>query len=348
MTLVPALVLEREGELAIRDIDLPVTPGPGEVQIKVHTVGICGSDVHYYTHGRIGPFVVEEPMVLGHEASGIVTAVGAGVSRLRPGDRVCMEPGIPDPNSRAARLGMYNVDPAVRFWATPPVHGCLTPHVVHPANYTFKLPDSVSFAEGAMVEPFAVGLHAAAKARIAPGDLGVVIGAGPIGIMTAIAALAGGCSRVIVADMMPEKLAIAAQYSGIIPVNIREKGLEDAVHEESGNWGADVVFECSGSPKAYEGLMALPRPGGCCVLVGLPVAPVPFDVSAATTREIRFETVFRYAHVYDRAIAMFASGKADLTPLISETFAFGDSIKAFERAAEARPGDVKLQIIMDD
>lgn len=348
MSKVPALVLERQHELSLREIDLPMDVAAGHVKIKIHTVGVCGSDVHYYTHGKIGPFVVKVPMVLGHEAAGTVVEVGAEVTHLKVGDRVCMEPGIPDPHSRASRLGIYNVDPAVTFWATPPIHGCLTPHVVHPANFTFKLPDNVSFAEGAMVEPFAVGMQAAVKARIAPGDLGVVIGAGPIGIMVAIAAVAAGCSRVIVADMMAEKLDIAAQYPGIIPVNIREKSLADAVREESEGWGADVVFEASGSPKAYESLMDLPRPGGRCVLVGMPVEPVPFDVSAAAVREIEFVTIFRYAHVYDRAIAMFASGKVDLKPLISHTYAFQDSIAAFERAAEGRPGDVKLQIRLED
>jgi D-xylulose reductase len=347
MTKMRALVLEKQHELALRDIDLPQEVGPGEVKIKIHTVGVCGSDVHYYTHGRIGGFIVNAPMVLGHEAAGTVVELGAGVTHLKIGDRVCMEPGIPDANSRASRLGMYNVDPAVVFWATPPVHGVLTPFVVHPANYTFKLPDNVSFAEGAMVEPFAVGMQAATKAHIAPGDTAVVLGAGPIGTMVAIAALAGGCSRVIVADLAQPKLDIAAQYQGVIPVNIREKKLVDELDLLTDGWGADVVFECSGSPKAWETIMELPRPGGCIVAVGLPVAPVAIDVSIATTKEVRIETVFRYAHQYDRAIALIGSGRVDLKPLISETFGFEQSIQAFERAAEGRPSDVKLQIVLD-
>ncbi|MGO4567864.1 NAD(P)-dependent alcohol dehydrogenase [Rhizobium sp. 2YAF20] len=347
MTKVRALVLERQHELVLRDIELPQAVGPGQVKIKIHTVGVCGSDVHYYTHGRIGPFVVNEPMVLGHEAAGTIVEVGEGVMHLKVGDRVCMEPGIPNANSRASRLGMYNVDPAVRFWATPPIHGVLTPFVVHPANYTFKLPDNVSFAEGAMVEPFAVGMQAAGKAKIAPGDTAVVLGAGPIGTMVAIAALAGGCARAIVADLAQPKLDIAAKYQGVIPVNIREKNLVEEVMRLTDDWGADVVFECSGSPRAWETVMDLPRPGGVIVAVGLPVAPVGFDVSTASTKEIRIETVFRYAHQYDRSIALIASGRVDLKPLISETFAFEDSIKAFERATEARPADVKLQIRLD-
>jgi D-xylulose reductase len=347
MTKMRALVLEKQHELALRDIDLPQEVGPGQVKIKIHTVGVCGSDVHYYTHGRIGGFIVNEPMVLGHEAAGTVVEIGAGVTHLKIGDRVCMEPGIPDANSRASRLGMYNVDPAVVFWATPPVHGVLTPFVVHPANYTFKLPDNVSFAEGAMVEPFAVGMQAATKAHITPGDTAIVLGAGPIGTMVAIAALAGGCSRVIVADLAQPKLDIAAQYQGVIPVNIREKKLVDELDLLTDGWGADVVFECSGSPKAWETIMELPRPGGCIVAVGLPVAPVAIDVSTATTKEVRIETVFRYAHQYDRAIALIGSGRVDLKPLISETFGFEQSVQAFERAAEGRPSDVKLQIVLD-
>ncbi len=339
-----ALVLERQHELALREIDLPLTVGPTDVKIKIDTVGVCGSDVHYYTHGRIGSFVVDAPMVLGHEAAGIVTEVGSAVTNFKRGDRVCMEPGIPDLSSRASKLGLYNVDPSVVFWATPPVHGVLTPEVVHPAAFTFKLPDNVSFAEAAMVEPFAVGLQAAVKAKIQPGDTAVVTGAGPIGIMAALAALAGGCSRVIVSDLMAEKLAIAGRYPGVSTVNVREKRLQDAVDEATAGWGADVVFEASGSPKAYDKIQGLIRPGGCLVLIGMPVEPVSLDVSSIAAKEIRIETVFRYANVFDRALSMIASGKVDLKPLISETFPFEQSVAAFERAAEGRPGDVKLQI----
>jgi D-xylulose reductase len=348
MTMMRALVLEKQHELTLRDIELPTEPGPGMVKIKLHTVGVCGSDVHYYTHGRIGPFVVNEPMVLGHEAAGTIVEVGPGVTTLTVGDRVCMEPGVPDPNSRSARLGMYNVDPAVTFWATPPIHGVLTPYVVHPANYTFRLPDNVSFAEGAMVEPFAVGMQAATKAKITPGDTAVVLGAGPIGTMVALAALAGGCARVIIADLAQPKLDIAAKYQGIIPVNITKTKLVDEVNRLTDNWGADVTFECSGSPKAWAGIVDLARPGGTIVIVGLPVDDVLFDIASLSVKEITIASVFRYAHQYDRAIALMASGRVDLKPLISETFSFEDSIRAFDRAVEARPTDVKLQIRMDD
>jgi len=149
----------------------------------------------------------------------------------------------PDPNSRASRLGIYNLDPAVRFWATPPVHGCLTPYVVHPAAYTFKLPPNVSLAEGAMVEPLAVGMQAALKAKIKPGDLAVVIGAGPIGVVTALAALAGGCSQVVLADVQQPKLDLATKLGPIRPVNVAKENLRQVIDELTEGWGADLVFE---------------------------------------------------------------------------------------------------------
>ena len=341
-----ALVLDETRRLSLREISLPQVPGPGEVRIAIDTVGICGSDVHYYIHGRIGPFVVEAPMVLGHEASGVVVECGPGVTGLSVGDRVCMEPGIPDGSSRASKLGVYNVDPAVRFWATPPIHGCLTPHVVHPAAFTYRMPDNVSFAEGAMVEPLAIGLQAATKARIKPGDVALVTGAGPIGVMTALSALAGGCARVYISDLVDPKLVVAAQYDNIIPINVTREDVAARIRAETGGWGADVVFECAGAAASVRTALEAVAPAGCVVWVGMPVDPVPVDLVLAQSKEIRMETVFRYANMYDRAIALMASGKIDLKPLISATFPFEDSIAAFDRAVEARPTDVKIQIAM--
>ncbi|MFJ1214876.1 NAD(P)-dependent alcohol dehydrogenase [Burkholderia pyrrocinia] len=342
-----ALVLERTRELALRDIDLPQQVGPGDVRIKVHTVGVCGSDVHYYVHGGIGPFRVDAPMVLGHEASGTVVETGAGVTHLRVGDRVCMEPGVPRLDSPATLRGLYNLDPDVRFWATPPVHGCLTPFVVHPAAFTYRLPDNVSFAEGAIVEPLSIGLQAAKKAAMKPGDIAVVIGAGTIGAMTALAALAGGAARVILADVVPDKLALFAGNPAVTTVDVRTRPLADAVAEATSGWGADVVFEASGSANAYAGLVDLMCPGGCAVLIGMPVAPVPLDVVALQAKEGRIESVFRYANIFPRALALIASGAIDVKPFISRTFPFSEGVRAFEEAASGQPRDVKIQIEMD-
>lgn len=341
-----SLVLEGAKKLRLRDIEVPSTLGAHDVRIKMHTVGICGSDVHYYEHGAIGQFVVREPMVLGHEGSGTVVEVGEAVTDLHAGDRVCMEPGIPDPNSRASRLGLYNLDPAVRFWATPPVHGCLTPYVVHPAAFTFKLPDHVSFAEGAMVEPLAVGLHAATKAQIKPGEIAVVLGAGTIGMVAALAALAAGCGRVIITDVQQPKLDLAAKLGPITPVNVKEQRLADVVDEITGGWGADVVFEASGNARAAASAIEPLCPGGRIVYIGMPGEPIPFDIVAAAAKEARIETIFRYAHVYPRAVALIGSGRLDVKPLLTDQFVFERSIDAFEFAAHMPPSSVKVSITL--
>lgn len=344
-----ALVLEEKNVLSLRDVPEISRQeehlGARDVRIKLHTVGICGSDVHYYTHGSIGPFVVNAPMILGHEASGTVIEVGPDVTHLKEGDRVCMEPGIPDPNSRATQMGMYNIDPAVRFWATPPVHGILRPTCVHPEAFTFKLPDAVSFAEAAMVEPLAVGVHAATKARVKPGDIAVVLGAGPIGLVTALSALAAGCAHVFVTDLAEKKLEIAGSLSrAITTVNVQSENIVDIVKRETQGWGADIVFEATGSPHAAKTVFEPLAPGGCVVMIGGQSEPIAYDAGAAMIREARVENIFRYAHVFPRCVGMLNSGAIDVKPLITQTFDFSESVRAFEIAASAPPADVKMQI----
>ena len=340
-----ALILKETRRLAIVDIDIEESVGPDDVRIKIHTVGICGSDVHYYQDGRIGPFVVKKPMVLGHEASGTIIEAGRKVTNLKAGDRVCMEPGIPDLNSKATLLGMYNLDPAVRFWATPPIHGCLRETVVHPAMFTFKLPDNVSYGEGALVEPLSVGLQAAKKAAIQAGDVAVVTGCGTIGLVTAMAALASGCSKVIITDVVQPKLDIASHF-GMTAVNITKQDLKTVVNGFTDGWGVDVVFEASGNESAVLQAFEPLRPGGRVVFIGMPVKPVPVDIVAAQAKEARMETIFRYAHIYPRALGLMASGKIDVKPLITDRYKFEDSIKAFEYAANPRPTSVKVVIEM--
>lgn len=211
---------------------------------------------------------------------------------------------------------------------------------------TFKLPDSVSFAEAAMVEPLAVGMQAAKKARIEPGDVAVVTGAGPIGMVTALAALAGGCSRVILTDTQQPKLDLAAKLGPITPVNVLRENPAEIVRLTTDGWGADIVFECSGSAAALSGMFEMLRPGGCAVLVGMPTGPVAYDVVGAQLKEARVEHVFRYAHVFPRALALMGSGKIDVKPLITDTFAFADSIAAFDYAANLPPTSVKAQITL--
>lgn len=339
-----AVILDGKDKIRIGDMPLQGAMTRGSLRIRITNVGICGSDVHYFTHGRIGPYVVEQPMILGHEAAGVVVEVGPGVTGFAPGDRVCMEPGLPNPTSRASKLGIYNLDPEVVFWATPPVHGCLIEEVIHPAEYTFKLPENMSLAEGAMIEPLGIGLQAAKKARIVPGDVAVVIGAGTIGIMCALSALAGGCSKVFITDGKAEKLAIAGSYEGVVPIDITKTDAVKEVLRATDGWGAEVVMEASGAPQVYPDFVDYACPGGKAVLVGIPIDAVPFDIARIQSKELDLASVFRYANMYPRAINLVASGKIDVKRLISKTYPFDQSVEAFNHAARLDPDIVKIQI----
>ena len=342
-----ALVLEKKLKLSLREIDLPTEVGDSDVKIKMHTVGICGSDIHYYQHGKIGPFVVREPIVLGHEGSGTIIDVGNKVINHKIGDRVCIEPGVPKVDSKEYMKGIYNLDPDLTFWATPPDHGCLTPHVVFPSNFVFKLPDNLTYAEGAMIEPLAVGLQASEKAKIVPGEVALVMGCGPIGLVIALTALAGGCSKVFIADIISEKLKMCENYENLIGIDLTKEDIVTKIKSETNNWGVNMIFEASGAPKAYDIIFDSICPAGRVIIVGNPIDNISMDFATLSTKEIEIKTVFRYAHQYERAIRLLSSNKIDVKPMITDTFLFDDSIEAFQRAAKNLPNDVKLQILID-
>jgi len=267
------------------------------------------------------------------------------VTRLKPGDRVCMEPGIPDFMSNETLSGMYNLDPEVRFWATPPVHGCLRESVVHPANLTFKLPDNVSLEEGALVEPVAVGVYSARVARIEPADIALVFGAGTIGIVTALAALASGCCKVILADVKDGKLKTVREHfsRNIVCVNSLKEPLANAISGPAPE-GVDIVFEASGSNEVLSSFTKYLRPGGRAVLIGMPAEPAAIDIVGAQVKEITMSTIFRYRNIYPRALRLISAGVLDVKPLITHRYGFADAVKAFDFAANAPEDAIKIMI----
>jgi D-xylulose reductase len=339
-----ALVLEEKKKLSLRDFPITETVGPYDVKIQIKICGICGSDVHYYLQGGIGDQLVREPMILGHEAAGIIIEKGEKVMDLAVGDLVCMEPGIPNMRSREMKEGMYHLDPDMVFWATPPVHGCLRETVVHPAQCCFKLPPGMSAAEGAMMEPLAIGIEAAKRASIKPGDVALVTGCGTIGVMCALSALAGGCSKVYISDIKQEKLELAGSVPNIIPVNTAQIDLLDFIKKETNGRGCDVIFEASGSPKVYPDFFRCSRKGATVVLIGLMDGTVPINVSNIQSLGITIEAICRYNNCFDRAIALVSAGKIDIKKFISKTFKFEDAIAAYEYAAAGHPDVVKVMI----
>lgn len=257
-----------------------------------------------------------------------------------------MEPGVPDLQAKQVLEGNYNLDPAISFWATPPIHGCLRESVVHPERFCFKLPKGVSMQEGALMEPLATGIEAAKKAQIAPGDTALVVGAGTIGIMVAISCLAAGCSKVFISDVKKEKLAIAASYENIVPINVAEQDLEKTILAETNNEGVDRLFEASGNPRVYPSFFKCAKRGATVVLVGMMNGTVPLDVALLQVRGLRIETLFRYTNTFDRAVALVANGAIDVKRLISKEFPFEKAIEAYEYAAAGHQDVVKVMITL--
>jgi L-iditol 2-dehydrogenase len=308
-----AAVLRGPGDVVIEDRPVP-QPGPGEVVVRIRSVGVCGSDTHYYDHGRIGSFVVEAPLVLGHEAAGEVAEVGPGVTRLAVGQRVSIEPGVPDMSCRQCLAGRYNLCPNMRFFATPPIDGAFAEYVVVHEAFAHPVPDTIGDDAAALLEPLSVGVWACRKGHVTAGSRVLVTGAGPIGLVAVQTALAFGATEVIVSDVNPARLALARELGATETVDAREASVADLDRPP------EVLLECSGHPPAIsEAIRALDR-AGRAVLVGMGGDEVPLPLSVVQERELELTGTFRYANTWPTAIALVASGRIDLDRLVTGTY----------------------------
>ena len=321
-----AAVLHGVGDLRIEDRPTPV-PGAKQVLVAIRSVGICGSDVHYYEHGRIGDYVVSSPMVLGHEASGVVVGRGESAHRHALGQRVTLEPGVPCGTCRECRTGHYNLCKKVVFFATPPVDGALARYVTIHEDFAFALPDEVSDDAGALCEPLSVGLWACHKADIGVGARVVIAGAGPIGAAVTLVALAAGATEVIVADPVAARRERLRSLGATAAIDTTVSSMEAEAPD------VDVFIDCSGAPSAVlDGIRAV-RPAGSAVLVGMcPASEIAFPIAVVQNREIRVAGTFRYANTYPDAIALLASGKLDLEGLVDARFSLESSEDALTAA----------------
>ncbi len=325
-----AAVLHAVGDLRLEERADPVA-GPREVLIEIAVVGVCGSDVHYYEHGRIGPRVVRGPHVLGHEASGRVVALGEGASKVAVGDRVALEPGVPCGRCRECRSGRYNLCRDVKFLGAPPIDGAFRRFVALHEDFVFALPDSVSDAAGALLEPLSVGLWACRRAGVTVGDRVLVTGAGPIGLLAVQAARASGAVEIAVTDLNPRRLELALRTGA-------------TVAGESVDFEADVLIECSGAPAALAaGLRAL-APAGRAVVVAMGYdGDTTVPLALIQGRELWLSGTFRYAGTYPDAIALAASGAVDLEAIVTGRVGLEDTEAAL-RAGREDPDSVKVLV----
>ena len=329
-------VLRSAGDIGVEQRPSP-SPGRAEVLVRVGSVGVCGSDTHYYDHGRIGRFVVESPLVLGHEASGVIAAVGEGVDPSRVGQRVSIEPGVPDLTCPMCLNGRYNLCPNMRFFATPPIDGAFAELVLVHEAFAHPVPDSISDDAAALLEPLSVGVWACSKARVTAGSRVLVTGAGAIGLVNVQTALAFGATEVTVSDVNPVRLALARELGATAVLDAREVGPDSLSRRP------DVLIECSGNAQAtVAGLRAL-EPAGRAVLVGMGGDELALPLSVVQEHELEVTGTFRYANTWPTAIELVASGRVDLDRLVTGTYRLDQAEEALT-AARQDPASVKAVV----
>uniref|UniRef100_A0A8C4X1T8 Sorbitol dehydrogenase n=1 Tax=Eptatretus burgeri TaxID=7764 RepID=A0A8C4X1T8_EPTBU len=344
-----SLVVHGAGVIRLENRSVP-EPGRNEVLIKMHSVGICGSDVHFWQHGRIGDFVLRKPMVSGHEASGAVIKVGSDVTHLRTGDRVAIEPGVPRENDNFCKTGRYNLSPTIFFCSAPPDDGCLCRYYVHKANFCHKLPEGVSYEEAALIEPLSVGIHACRRAGVTLGSNVLICGAGPIGLLCLLVAKFMGAAQVLITDLYPERLLAAKEMGADITVQAKRETPQEMADIVSGHLSGmpDITIECTGAEACIQTAIYATRSGGTVALVGLGSPMVNIPIVNASSREVDIKGIFRYCNTWPVAISLVASGRLNVRSLVTHRFSLEDSLQAFETTHQGHGIKVMIRCDKDD
>lgn len=327
-----ASVLTGQRQLAVSEVPTP-SYASDEVLVEVAAVGVCGSDTHYFRHGRIGDFVVDGPLILGHELSGRIVAVGADVPVSRIGERVAIEPQKNCRRCRECRAGRYNLCPNMEFFATPPIAGAFARYCVIRTEFAHAIPDSLSDEAAALLEPLSVAITTMRKANIVPGSSILIAGAGPIGIICAQTARAFGAAEIMVTDLVAERRERALSYGATRVIDPREVDIASA--------GLDVnaFVDASGAPRAvFDGIKAV-RPAGAVVLVGLGSSEMNLPIEHIQNLEITVTGIFRYTDTWPAAIHLVASGQVDLDSLVTGRFDLDHAAEALE--ADLDPDSLK-------
>lgn len=334
-------VMNGIGQMGFVERDVP-QPADNEVLVKLEYVGICGSDMHYYETGRIGDYIVQPPFVLGHEPGGTVVETGKNVKHLKVGDRVALEPGKTCGHCEFCREGKYNLCSDVVFFATPPVDGVFQEYVAHEADLCFKLPENMDTMEGALIEPLAVGFHAANQGGAHAGQAAVVFGAGCIGLVSMMALKAEGVSKIFVVDIMQKRLDKALELGATAVINSQEVDVLQEVERLTEGRGADLVIETAGMEVTTRQAIHVTKKGATIVLVGYSKSgEMTLPLSLALDKELTFKTVFRYRHIYPMAIEAVASGKVNLKGIVTNIFDFDDIQNAMDSSVRNKVDIVK-------
>ena len=332
------------GKMGFEERNIPKVKD-NEVLVKLEYVGICGSDLHYYETGAIGDYVVEPPFVIGHEPGGTIVELGKNVRHLKEGDRVALEPGKTCGHCEFCKTGRYNLCPDVVFFATPPVDGVFQEYVAHEADLCFKLPDNVSTMEGALIEPLAVGFHAAMQGGAKAGQTAVVMGAGCIGLVTMMALKAMGVSKVYVVDIMEKRLKKALELGADGVINGSQADAVKEIKRLTDGKGCDLAVETAGTQITTVQTVHMTKKGAVIVLVGYSKSgEITLPMSLALDKELTFKTVFRYRNIYPMAIDAVASGRVNLKGIVTNVFELDDVQKAMDDSVNYKADIVKAVI----
>jgi len=339
-----ALVLHGVRDLRVEDVPCP-KPGPGQVLARVRAVGLCGSDVHYYTHGRIGDQVIKRPMIVGHEGAGEVAALGAGVTDLREGQRLALEPALSCGRCEYCQTGRPNLCPNVKFFSTPPNDGIMCEFAVLERHQCVPIPDALSFDETAMLEPLQVGVHAANLSGVRADETVAVVGVGCIGLACMEMARVSGAGRLIVTDRLDYRLDLARRLGADETVNVDREDPVEAVKRLTGGRGADLVFECTnrgaGAPQAWE----LAGIGGRVTMVGIPEEDhITVDSHTPRRKELLVQYVRRSRHAARQAIDLVAARRVDVAGWVTHRLGLDEAARAFEMVANYADGILKAVI----
>jgi len=339
-----AAIMKEKWRIDVEQIERPV-PGPNEALIKVRCIGVCGSDIHYYEYGRIGRYVVEEPLILGHEVAGTIAAVGTDVTNVKVGDRVAIEPGVPCGRCDYCKGGRYNLCPDVFFLATPPDNGAWADYIVMRSDALFKLPDTMSFEEGALLEPLSVGYHAMNRAKVKPSDKVFITGLGPIGLLAIQAAKLFGVKEIYASDVVAFRREFALQMGATAVFNPLEDSIAEEIAKLTNDSGIDVVIESSGNRNSISSTVNLAKRGGRIVFVGLPPEnEVLLNVDKIIDSELNLYGVFRYANTYAAAIQAYAKSGLDISKVITHRFDLLDINEALQLSRTQKDKAIKIMI----